>query len=165
MASSNTETDKTADFDLEKINKLITSVESLELEYQKGIENKKGDEKIDNNEKLLQYQTDFWNSHILCIDTCNEEFLKMYENGSSGEWTECCKLTWDFCCMHSLYNRNIMKDWPETDLESRKMTILLAIRDMENFRCISGEQFFSNARNSLYVERNRHNLAGTSSME
>lgn len=122
--------------DLQNLEDLINSVKKLELKYQDGIDKRTGDEKIDNYEKLLAYQTDFWNSHITCIDGCNQQFLAMHERNADQEKAcNCCKSIWDFCCMANLYQQNISDSWSATDLESRKLTILLAICDVEKFRC------------------------------
>lgn len=134
MASATNQMDQTAVSDLQNLENLIVSVKSLESQYQKGIDNKKGDEKIDNTDKLMEYQTDFWNSHISCIDSCNQHFMEMHEHGSF-EANECCKAIWDFCCLYNLYSRNIFNEWLATDVESRKLTIFLAICDVEKFRC------------------------------
>lgn len=137
MASSSTDQkDPTLASDLQNLDNLLNSVEQLELHYQKGIDNQTGDEEINNYEKLFAYQTEFWNSHISCIDSCNQNFLEMHKaNAEHEKACNCFKSIWNFCCMANLHHRNIMRSWPASDLESRKLTILLAICDIEKFRC------------------------------
>lgn len=125
MASSSN--DKTQYLDLERVNNLVNCIESLEAAFQKGIK----DGQIDTDEKMISYQNDFWKSHLKCIESCNDTYMT---NAQSQNANDCCKKIWDFCCMATLYNQMI-NGWPNVDLQSRKLTILIAICDIEQFRC------------------------------
>lgn len=122
--------DKTHQSDLEKVYNIRNCVKSLEEHYQNGIDS----EKIEGYEKLIEYQNEFWESHVKCIESCNDNFMTVEEHATPIT-NKCCKAIWNFCCMVNLYNEMIHADWPTTDVESRKLTILLAICDIENFRC------------------------------
>lgn len=127
-------TDQTCQTDRKNLDDLIKATKLFEVEYQKGIENRKNYDKIDSNDKLVEYQTKFWEAHVKCITDCNNTFIEIQRNAVDTA-CECCKRIWKFCCMVNLYNQIILGNWLETDLESRKLSILLAICDIERYRC------------------------------
>lgn len=127
--------DKTRHSDIENVNNLINSVKTLERVFQHGIDMKNDDEKIDTDEKMLSYQSDFWEAHMKCIDSCNDTYMSVNVDAEPEKAAKCCKKIWKFCCMVTRYHKMIHAEWPTTDLESRKLTILLAISDIERFRC------------------------------
>lgn len=126
--------DRTRLFDHQKLDELIHSTHLLDLEFQKGIESRKGVDKIDSDEKMMIYQTNFWNTYVNCIESCNDDYMEIQTN-AVDEASACCKKIWKYCCMVPLYNEMIFGNWSATDLESRKRTILLAICDIERYRC------------------------------
>lgn len=125
--------DKKYQADLQSVENLIKTVEELKIHYDNGIKNKAIDENIDTDEKLRAYQSEFWESHLSCVNSCNEHFVR---NSSPDDSCECCKLVWDFCCFVNLYNQNIYGEWDTSELQSRMWTILLAISDIEKCRCV-----------------------------
>lgn len=127
--------DKTRHSDNENVNNLINSVKSLENIFQHGIDIKNDDEKIDTDEKMMSYQSEFWEAHMKCIDSCNDTYMSINVDAEPEKAHKCCKKIWKFCCMVTMYDKMIHAEWPTTDLESRKLTILLAISDIERFRC------------------------------
>lgn len=124
-------TDPTAISDRQNINNLIYSVQELDKQYQDGINRKKENETIDTPEKLLSYQNVFWKSYVDRFDTCNQQMLE-----TLGGINDCCKIIWDYNCIANLYNADIMS-LGLSDLESRKLTILLGISDLQKFKCDS----------------------------
>lgn len=125
--------DQTRASDMQNLEKLIDEVESLALVYEKGIDRRKNTEKMNTDDELV-YQNEFWRSHVDCIESCNENFMNI-QMDSVDAARECCKRFWKCCCMVGLYNKSIYSTWPMTDIESRKLTILLAICDIERYRC------------------------------
>lgn len=123
--------DKTRHSDLENLYNLVNCVKTLETEFEKGI----NDGKIDTDDKMLSYQNEFWESHLKCIDSCNDTYMNINEHAAANKVDKCCKKIWDFCCMITMYNEMIYAKWPTTDSLSRKLTILIAICDIEQFRC------------------------------
>lgn len=135
MASNSNTTDTTYQSDVEHVENLYNSINSLEAKFKQIIATKKGDEKIDTDDKMMKLQTQFWEDHVTCIDSCNQEYMKNHEKGSEGMYKKCCDLSQKFCCLVNMYKKIIFGDWPATDLESRKRTIFIAICDIDRFRC------------------------------
>lgn len=128
--------DTTYQSDFEHLENFYNSIKSLDAEYMEGIANKTGYNKIDTDDKLRKYQTQFWEKHIHSIDLDNQECMKcIKDDGSNNTYSECCSLVWKLCSMVNLYNDMIFGDWASTDLESRKRTILIAISDISKYRC------------------------------
>lgn len=106
---------------LEKTNQLIASVKLLEKEY----EHFQSDKEIgDDVEKLIEYQNEFWNGHVSRII---DEITQDESDGNIND--DHCILLWNNCFLTHFYNAKIFDDW--TDLELRKLTILLGIHNLE----------------------------------
>lgn len=120
---------------LAKFNNWINGVKSLDAEFRNGIESKKGDERIDNDDKLIMYQNEFWEAHMKCIESCNDTYMNINEYAAWKYMKKTFQKFWNFFVMVNLYNQDIYDDWPMTDLNSRKLTILIAICDVKQFRC------------------------------
>lgn len=120
--------------DMELLNELIRSTQSLESIYQNGIANQKGDNKIESLEKLILYQNEFWQSSVNCIESCNKTYWELQKD-AVDKAHDICKQMWKFWCKVTLYNEIIFREWKPMDMDSRKLTILIAISDIEGHRC------------------------------
>lgn len=132
MASSR---DQTYTKDMEKIYNLVNDVKSLDVEFQQGIDNKKGDEQIDTDDKLITYQSEFWEAYVKRIESFNDTNVNGDEYSAWENSNKCCQMIWNFYTMVKLYNQDIYGNGLMTDLNSRKLTILIAISDLKQFRC------------------------------
>lgn len=141
--------DKTRHSDIENVNNLINSVKTLENMFQHGIDIKKGEQKIDTDEKMRFYQSEFWEAHMKCIDSCNDTYMSINVEAEPEKAAKCCPKIWKFCCMAAMYHKMIHDNWPSTDLESRKLTILLAISDIERFRCEKSQKCTRNIKKEV----------------
>lgn len=154
--------DRTRHSDNENVNNLINSVKTLENIFQHGIDIKNDDEKIDTDEKMLSYQSEFWEAHMKCIDSCNDTYMTINVDAEPEKALKCCKKIWKFCCMVSMYHKMIHAKWPTTDLESRKLTILLAISDIERFRCEKNQKCNRNIKKEVNsIEFNQPDATST----
>lgn len=107
----------------EKTNEFIASVKALETEF----ENFLSDEEVgDDDEKLFECQNQFWNDNVSRV------IDEMTENEPDGDiHVDRCILLWNNCFFTRFYNEKIFGDW--SDLGLRKLTILLAIHNLEKF--------------------------------
>lgn len=106
---------------LETTNQLIASVKTLEKEF----ENFLSDKEIgDDVEKLIECQNQFWNESVSrLIDEVTQDEADCVNN------VDRCILLWDNCFFTRFYNETIFVDW--SDLELRKLTILLGIHNLK----------------------------------
>lgn len=124
--------------DEEKVENLVNRIESLNADYKKGIDLKK----IDTDRKMIEYQDKFWNDHVECIEACNGEFLKKYLEVSK-ESIGCDKMIKKLQHMKKLWRESIFNEkfgrtpnqTHPCNMESRKLTILLGIADIERYKC------------------------------
>lgn len=105
----------------EKTAKLIASVKSLEEIYDEFM----ADKEIADDGKLMDYQTEFWNENVAAI--INE----ITQTEANDKIVDRCRLLWDNCFFTRFYNEKILGDWPTTELELRKLTILLGIYNLK----------------------------------
>lgn len=134
--------DQTHISDLNRVENLINTIKTLEIKFESTAP------KLDpskpraaNFEEIYIFQNNFWESHVKCIDQCNNNFMNIHEHSEINRST-CCKDIWDFCCLVNLYNQDIGYDskldfstMKSLDLESRKLTILLAIEEIKKYCC------------------------------
>lgn len=132
MASSQ---EQTYTKDMEKIYNLVNDVKSLDVEFQNGIDSKMGDNRIDTDDKLITYQNEFWEAYVKRIGSSNDTNVNGDEHSAWDSSNKCCQMIWNFCMMVKLYNQEIYGNGPTTDLNSRKLTILIAIANLKQFRC------------------------------
>lgn len=140
ISSSN---DETCQLDLKKLNDLVDRVKKLEAAFEEFAAKEQSHAKEIENTVKSNAEVDFWYNYVNCIESCNAKFMDNFDDTTNETPDECCKKIWDFCITVKLYNREI-SDWPPTDLESRKLTILLGICELEQFICGTCELFESN---------------------
>lgn len=124
---------QTLQLDNEKLENLVNTIKTLEVEIQHRLDNEKDDE---NNEyeKMRSHQTHFYDFHVECIKSCIKTSMDKFA-ADSIEGVNCRKLLDKFQCMRELYNQDIFADCLISDLKSRELTILLAIADLQKYRC------------------------------
>lgn len=104
---------------LEKTNQFIDSVMALEIEFENFLSDK---EVGDDVEKLIECQNQFWNESVSIL------MDEISQDDSGGDIPV---LLWNNCFFTRFYEEKIFGDW--SDLELRKLTILLGIHNLEKF--------------------------------
>lgn len=122
--------------DSNRIENLINAIKTLEAEFEAAAPKLDASGIVSSTvtEAKIKFQNDFWESHVKCIDQCNDQFMNLHEKSEINRST-CCETIWDFCCLVNLYNQDILNSQLRTDLELRKLTILLGIEDIKKYCC------------------------------
>lgn len=105
----------------EKTDKLIASVKQLEEKYDEFM----ADKGAGDADKLMENQTEFWNENVAAIINAIT-LSEMNDN-----IVDRCRLLWDNCFFTRFYNGKILGDWPASEAELRKLTILLGIYNLK----------------------------------
>lgn len=105
---------------LEKTTELITSVKSLEMDFQLFLSDKEIGDDVD---KLIEYQNQFWNDISTHISRIVD---KITQNEADADN---CRLLCNISFVTGFYNEKIFDDW--SDLELRKLTIFLGIHNLQ----------------------------------
>lgn len=104
-----------------KTNKLVTSVKLLQQDYEQFIH----DKEVDDRDKLMECQNQFWKDNLARIQS------NLIQSESDCDAAERCRLLWDNCFLTRYYNQKIFADWSKSDLELRKLTILLGLFNLK----------------------------------
>lgn len=105
---------------LEKTTELITSVKSLEMDFQLFLSDKEIGDDVD---KLIEHQNQFWNNISTHISRIVD---KITQNEADADN---CRLLCNISFVTGFYNEKIFDDW--SDLELRKLTIFLGIHNLQ----------------------------------
>lgn len=129
--------DETAKTDLENSILFNQSIETLDDEY----EREKSAFKITDAQSLITFQNNFWSDYkVRKIGKTTDEFVQSYtashsDDFESGNYDKLEHIIREIDILITLYDHEINdKEWPRSDLESRKLTILIGIADIQDYQ-------------------------------
>lgn len=121
-----------AQSDEEEIKRIYGSVKQWNEEYGRSVDEI---ENMNDNEARKQ-QDAFFDAHVSAFEEENKNFILNIAEISDVKKSQCCNCLWNFNSLVSLYKRKILEEnWSPKDLKSRKLTILLALDDIDKYRC------------------------------
>lgn len=126
--------DKTVKSDQKYIADLFQSIEQLNTIYKSKIDKKK----ISNDQSLFDFQSKFWKSFQDQFTEASNEYEKNFnelcnKDFEQRKWLK--QLIFSFNILKTLYTHNILHaNWPISDLESRKLTIFIAIDELQKYQ-------------------------------
>lgn len=110
---------------------IIKSVKDLESNWnQKLLQSN-----ITNDRELVKFQIDFWRLYVEYYDKENRETISRLDRLTQSKEKFFRNIIADFNCMVHLFEQNIMEDLKSRDYESAKLTILVAIAEIQKLRC------------------------------
>lgn len=117
--------DKTAQSDAQFVDEFLESMKTLDEKY----ERQKQNVNLKNDQSLIEFQNKFWLKSIASLD---DSINKLEQNGRKEKSDEIDQILLDYHILAELHTRKIInQQWPISDSESRKQTILIAFVELE----------------------------------